>query len=801
MNRPLALAGFSALGALLVAICLLPPAAYGPLAAVLLLAALGAFGWLCVLAARQNARRVAPRVAPRTAPRAVPPLLPRLLLAALLAMGLALARLGVQYVAVERLLPLADGAPHTLEGVVYATGDGLYAGVVSARLKVTRLDGQDCRPFVTVCSNLEQAEVGQRLGLEVEFGHFTGAYRLQQYGAGVYLRATQTDAPARLLGQGRGLTLALARLRQGLGRRFLVLGRTAGGIAAAMVVGDRSYLGADLTGQFRQAGVSHLLVVSGLHLSLLCAALGFALRRLRPRTAALCSLAAVLFYMLLVGMTVSVVRAGVLVAMALFARLLDRAADPLTSLGLALLVLLGVNPYAACDMGLLLSFAATLGVLCFGALDARHFHLRQWGRASGLAPDKAPGFAPDKASGKAAAGEVMDEASDRTVDKTANKTPDKAKAPNKAAAGHARRRVAARLLGRALQALGTTAFATLFTLPVLAVQGTTLSAATLVCNLLCVPLVLPVMVLGWVFLLTHLVLGSARLLVSGWWLQQLLRLLQWVIATANTLFAGRLGVSGLLAAAVLCAAGLVALVLYHSRARRWCAVAALGCLALLWGLSATLNRDTVRVALVGGVDPAVVISQNGDCAVIFRGPRSGLAAVQEYLALHNLPPPQTVVDLSNGTGGEAVRQSLGRLDCQVRQDVRYLDSLSCLPGVQLTLVRQKEGALCYITVAGCSIGLNAGPVEVSGYPPCSVFLAGRSRPDGLRAGLVVKGLYTPDWLAQLADTPLYAGQEPVLWLRPGRAWRLLGARVQQAELPSQADTLLQSGELAQSGDT
>ena len=264
MNRPLALAGFSALGALLVAICLLPPAAYGPLAAVLLLAALGAFGYLRISAARQNARRLAPRVAPR--------LVPRLLLASLLAMGLALARLGVQYTAVERLLPLADGAPHTLEGVVYGTGDGLYAGVVSARLRVTRLDGQDCRPFVTVCNNLEQAEVGQRLGLEVEFGTFTGAYRLQQYGAGIYLRATQTDAPARLLGQGRGLTLTLARLRQGLGRCFLVLGRTAGGIAAAMVVGDRAYLGADLTGQFRQAGVSHLLVVSGLHLSLLCAA-------------------------------------------------------------------------------------------------------------------------------------------------------------------------------------------------------------------------------------------------------------------------------------------------------------------------------------------------------------------------------------------------------------------------------------------------------------------------------------------------------------------------------------------------
>lgn len=692
MNRPLAAAGFAALGVLLLALGSLPPAALCPLAAVLLILAAGALAW-CLVRRRWKGGK--------------------LLMILCLAAGLALLRLQLAETRTERLRQLVDGAPHTVQGAVYQVGEGLYDAVVSAQLRVETLDGSPCRPFTVQCSDLPAAEVGQLLELEVEFSDFTGSYRLQQYGRGVTLRALLKSGEVQLLGEGRGLLLAAARLRQALARRFLVLGRTRGGLAAAMAVGERSFLDAGISGSFRAAGVSHVLVVSGLHLSLLCLGVGALLRRLlrgRVWPAGLLTMLCVAAYMLLTGLTVSILRAGILALMALSAPLFLRAADTLNSLGLALLVLLAVNPYAACDYGLLLSFGATLGVLCFSTLDSRHFHLRRLG-----------------------------------------------------------------VVGKGLQALGTATFATLFTLPVLAVQGTTLSAATLVCNLLVVPLVLPTMAVSWLFLLTHLVSGSARLLVSGRLLSLLLDLLQGIVRTADRLFVSRLGVSGLAASGVLVCAGLVTFILYHSRLRRWCALAGGGCLLALWGLSAALNAGTVQIALVGGgVNPAAVVSRDGQSVVLFRGTRANLAAVEEYLQQHNLRAPQLVVDLADNGNSELVRQSLGRLDVNVRQDVDYTATLPCLAGVELLLVRQQEGQLCYIQLDGCSVGLNAGPVSLRQYPPCSVYLVGHSRADGLRTRLMVGCQSLPDWLPL---GPVYTGEQPLVWLRGGLASWVLDAQL------------------------
>ena len=707
MTRPLALAGLGALGILLLYLCAVPSAALVPLTVLLLMAAVGA-------ALGRYARRA------RGCGEAREPVW-----AVLLAMGLALLRLAAQQPTVARVQALADGRPHTLEGAVLETGSGLYEGVYRASLRVTAVDGQPCAPFMTVCSNLETVQAGRQLRLTAELEPVGASYRLQQYADGVYVQALQTQAGAEQdIGPGKGLLAAMVRLRGAWGRRFLLLGRTSGGLAAAMAVGDRSGLDAGLQARFRQAGVSHLLVVSGLHLSLLCAVWGVLLRHLlrRPWAVALLTGLGVLAYMLLAGLTVSSIRAGVLALMALIAPLIGRSAYAPASLGLALLVLLAINPYAACDVGLLLSFAATGGVLCFGALDARHFRLRRFG-----------------------------------------------------------------LWGRGLQALGTAAFAAVFTLPVLAVRGTTLSLGTLVCNVLCVPLMLPIMLLAWLFLAGHLVTGSAHLLLTGHVLKTLLRLLEGIVLTAQRVFSLRVGVSGGMAAAILCTAAAAAWLVYHSRLRRWCGVVWAASLLLLGGFSALLQWDAVQVALVGGAeDPTVVISQNGACAVVFRGRRSDLPEIADYLAVHNLQAPQLVVSLADSGTDVAAGQALGRLDVSLRQAGPYVEQRQCLDGVTLTLVRQKGGSLCVIGVQGCSRGVISGPVELADYPACSVFLAGRSCPQGLRAGAVVSTQILPDWLNDEASAAVYAGRQPVVWLHPGRGWRVRGAQAVTADAQSAA---------------
>lgn len=145
--------------------------------------------------------------------------------------------------------------------------------------------------------------------------------------------------------------------------------RTLSGTPAAMVkslcLGDRTTLPESISDQFRACGVSHLLVVSGLHLGMVAGALRLLLRllRVKRRPASVVTMLAVIGFMLLVGFTPSVKRAGVMLLVLLAGDLFRREADGLNSLGLALLLIGMADPYMVWDVGLQLSAGTTAGIL------------------------------------------------------------------------------------------------------------------------------------------------------------------------------------------------------------------------------------------------------------------------------------------------------------------------------------------------------------------------------------------------------------------------------------------------------
>lgn len=159
---------------------------------------------------------------------------------------------------------------------------------------------------------------------------------------------------------------SLLTLRRAAGQ---VVNRYLSGAPAAMVkaicLGEREGLPKSTAEAFRSCGVSHLLVVSGLHLGMVAAALLWLLRRLRlgRRLTAVLSMAGVLGFMLLVGLSPSVKRAGVMLLVLLAGDLFKREADGLNSLGLALLLMGLLNPFMVWDIGLQLSAGSTWGIL------------------------------------------------------------------------------------------------------------------------------------------------------------------------------------------------------------------------------------------------------------------------------------------------------------------------------------------------------------------------------------------------------------------------------------------------------
>ncbi len=137
------------------------------------------------------------------------------------------------------------------------------------------------------------------------------------------------------------------------------------GIANAMTIGDRSGISNETTEQFSYAGSSHLLVVSGLHLSIW--ALGI-IRLSRKNTllkkySIIISLTVLLFYASLTGFSVSVIRAGVMVGAVIIAKAFHRDADSLNSIGLGITGIMLTNPFSAYSVSLWFTVFSTVGIL------------------------------------------------------------------------------------------------------------------------------------------------------------------------------------------------------------------------------------------------------------------------------------------------------------------------------------------------------------------------------------------------------------------------------------------------------
>lgn len=136
-------------------------------------------------------------------------------------------------------------------------------------------------------------------------------------------------------------------------------------LAEAILLGNKNNLDNNVKTAFTNSGVSHVVVVSGMHLSILVSfAYGVAYKIFRRRKlSAVLSIAVVLLYMTITGFSPSVVRAGIMMTLMMLSAILNRKSSSVNSLGLAALAVTIFNPLSAGDTGLLMSFAATFGII------------------------------------------------------------------------------------------------------------------------------------------------------------------------------------------------------------------------------------------------------------------------------------------------------------------------------------------------------------------------------------------------------------------------------------------------------
>ncbi len=157
---------------------------------------------------------------------------------------------------------------------------------------------------------------------------------------------------------------------------------TSGGLLGALLLGEKEYLTPTMELNFKRLGITHILALSGMHLVMLSAAVNFLLRlmRLGKRASTAVSLIFAVLYTLITGMSVSILRAAIMLLISGILYLISETHDSITSLFISVAVILIFEPYAVYDMALWLSALATLGILVLAEYDRDTVNRRSFRR-------------------------------------------------------------------------------------------------------------------------------------------------------------------------------------------------------------------------------------------------------------------------------------------------------------------------------------------------------------------------------------------------------------------------------------
>lgn len=136
------------------------------------------------------------------------------------------------------------------------------------------------------------------------------------------------------------------------------------GLIKGIVLGDKSNIDEDIEENFRISGISHILAVSGLHVSYIIFAFNLLFKKsFGKRNVKFIIILFLIFYMFLTGFSPSIVRASIMNIIILGSGLFHRKNDLATSVSLSLLIILIYNPFLIENSGLQFSYMATIGIV------------------------------------------------------------------------------------------------------------------------------------------------------------------------------------------------------------------------------------------------------------------------------------------------------------------------------------------------------------------------------------------------------------------------------------------------------
>ena len=145
-----------------------------------------------------------------------------------------------------------------------------------------------------------------------------------------------------------------------------ILDKETSSILLGLVLGNKQELDEETQENYRNASMSHILAVSGMHVAYVILGINLIFKNIiGKRNTNILNIIVLIFYMFITNFSPSITRAGIMGIIAISSKLIYRKNDIYTSMSISLLLILLNNPFSIQNLGLQLSYGGVIGIIIF----------------------------------------------------------------------------------------------------------------------------------------------------------------------------------------------------------------------------------------------------------------------------------------------------------------------------------------------------------------------------------------------------------------------------------------------------